>query len=177
MSIRSIHAQESLYRILDSARKALDDAAGAHADKLAWADYRGAEVLYAQALQQFLNNNIANAETLARQAEGKAREAKAFIEGRLNHTKQSISILLEQSSRRLELLRTTYRVEQGKLPPFRSSRCKYFFYQVQERLNKAVAAFFLNNFPQAEEHLAGVKSHLNALKDLLHRANGHGKPQ
>lgn len=177
MNIGHINSREYLSHLLDETRRALNDASAVHADKFAWNQYREAEVLYAQALQQFLNGELTKAEMYVRGATAKALEARRGAEKHVNHAKQSISILLEQSSKRLEELRTTYRVVQDKLPQFGISRCGYFFHHAQESLNQALGAFFLNEFSKSEGYLDEVREKLDALEKLLQKVNGSPRSQ
>jgi len=172
-----INNREYLSRLLDETRRVLNDASAVHAEKFAWDQYREAEVLYAQGLQQFLNGELTKAEMYARGATAKALEARQRAEKHVNHAKQSISILLEQSSKKIEELRTTFRNVQDKLPQFRVSRCGYFFYYAQESLNKALGAFFLNEFSKSEGHLDEVREKLDALEKLLQKGNASSRSQ
>jgi len=177
MNKAHINSRQYLSRLLGETRRVLNDASTVHAEKFAWDQYREAEVLYAQALQRFLDGDLTKAEVYVREATAKAFEARRGAEKHMSQAKQSISILLERSSKRIEELRTTYRSVQNKLPQFRISRCGYYFYHAQESLNQALGAFFLNEFSKSEEHLHEVREKLDTLEKLLQKVNGSLRAQ
>lgn len=175
MNTDNNNAQEPLSQSLEKTRAVLNAVLATHPDVLSWAPYREAEVLYAQALQQFIAGNPAKGESLAEAASVKALEARHCVEAHANHTKESMIRLLEESSGKIGKLRTTYRIVQDGLPQYRISRCGYFFHQAQESLNKALGAFFSNEFSQSEGYLEEVKQKLDTLEKLLQKDNGRSK--
>ncbi len=94
----------------------------------------------------------------------------------MDDAKESIWILWDSSSKRLNDLRETFRVAQLTIPPFRISRCGYFFYQAQETLNKGLGAFVGNDFSQFSACILEVQSHLDAVERILHKTTEHLKP-
>jgi len=172
MNLKKIHNRQSLCALLDDARRALNEASEGNADRFAWNDYHEAEVLYTQALQKFINNEMTKARIIAQQSMGRALEVRRLLERQMDHSKQSISLTLERTSKRLRELRTLFQIEQQKLPRFRIFRCNYYFYQAQETLNRSLGKFFSNNFTKAHEHIDVTKTHLDSVERLLHKDNG-----
>lgn len=73
--------------LLDETRRVFSDTAAARADQFTCEQYREAEVLYADALQQFVTGDFESAEKYAKEAASKALEAKRNAERYINHTK------------------------------------------------------------------------------------------
>lgn len=87
MNIESIKRRQSLCHLLDETRRVFSDTSAARADQFACEQYREAEVLYADALKQFVTGDFATAEKYATEASSKALEAKRNAETHMNHTK------------------------------------------------------------------------------------------
>ncbi len=73
--------------LLDETRRVFSDTSVARANQFTCEQYREAEVLYANALQQFVTGDFASAEKYAMEASSKALEAKRNAERQMNHTK------------------------------------------------------------------------------------------
>jgi hypothetical protein len=87
MNIESINRRQLLCDLLDETRRVFSDSSAARVDQFACEQYREAEVLYADALQQFVTGDFASAENYAKEASSKALEAKRNAETHMNHTK------------------------------------------------------------------------------------------
>jgi hypothetical protein len=87
MNVESINRRQSLCHLLDETRRVFSDTSAARADQFAYEQYREAEVLYADALQQFVTGDFESAEKYAKEASSKALEAKRNAERHVNHTK------------------------------------------------------------------------------------------
>lgn len=87
MNIASINRRQSLCQLLDETRRVFIDAVAARANQFTCEQYREAEVLYADALQQFVTGDFASAEKYVKEAASKALEAKRNAERYINHTK------------------------------------------------------------------------------------------
>jgi len=161
--------RELVYELLDKARLSINKAAQVGADRSAWVEYWQVEVLYATALQQMLREQFAQARTLAIEVDQEARQLEQNIIDQMNHTRESISILLEKFSTRMGKLRESYHVEQEKLPASRVSRCNQFFYEARQSFNRALGAFVSKDFVQSEKYLAEARSHLDTVENLLHQ--------
>ena len=161
--------RELVYELLDKARLSINKAAQVGADRSAWVEYWQVEVLYATALQQMLREQFAQARALAIEVDQEARQLEQNIIDQMNHTRESISILLEKFSTRMGKLRESYHVEQEKLPASRVSRCNQFFYEARQSFNRALGAFVSKDFVQSEKYLAEARSHLDTVENLLHQ--------
>ena len=83
--------------------------------------------------------------------------------------KESISWMVDQSTKRLNDLRTQYQSAYPSLPKYRVSRCGYLFYQAQETLNEALSAIASDDFFKCAQYNTQLNSHLDLIENLLQR--------
>lgn len=79
MNTENINVRHSWCELLDKARRVLNDASATRADVLSCKQYREAEILYAQALQRFIVGELTTGEALAKEALGRALEARQYL--------------------------------------------------------------------------------------------------
>lgn len=96
-------------------------------------------------------------------------EERQTLERQMDYSKQSIDPLLERTSKRLREIRALFQVEQHELPRFRISRCSYFIYRTQESLNKGLATFYSNHFPETHAYLEEAMLNLDSVERLLNK--------
>ena len=160
---------ELIIQLLDKARSSLNEAAREGAEQSAWADYRKAEVLYATALFQVLRNQLLEAHAFAKEAEQQVQQLKRQMTNHMNPTRESTHTQLQQCSSRMEKLRESFKSEKAKLSPSRLSHCKKALFAARENFNRALGAFVVSDFAQAEKSLVDSRSHLERVERLLNQ--------
>ena len=80
MNLNGIYERQTMCALLDEVRRKLNEASEASADKCGWTEYREAELLYAQASQKFINNEMKDAYSLVQQSLAKVSNARLLLQ-------------------------------------------------------------------------------------------------